>query len=815
MNSHALDVVSSALSQTRLSGINSMMESIGKAFKARACVLWELTPDSSQSKSPQSEFLFGLAHWPEETRVPFFRTPGNFVTAEVARTQHEAAVLDVSDDPRVLKTPFLESFQVKAMCAVPVRFLDGNRGALSVYRDKLESPFPSQEVQDLKEIARLIPSLYQTIRDKVSFTLLQKVNKILYDSERGATQTPLSLEQVKTVLEKIGRDVADTLQCLDASIILGDRLEKESTVEQSKQYQAEPITFDLLTTTLPSNLGDRKRSYRKDEEGPTAQVLTRKRSLQVFNLRDDDWATLALPCSTQQASRENDVQIQQEIRKFHNFDQDPPPVSFIAAPILSGSRIFGVFCCRARTSAPYYLTQRDLALLELIAGQIGLYWANWLNRREMGEEKFSLQALVDGIGFMNGSVLTQFTKGQPDEERLYQQTLDVVSRVVKGEQVSDIRMFNEAERTLSFVAFRGKKWDEGAPEEIRRRKEKTFDVDRQPPQSAGAHVYQTRNVWEVPDVTGNAPYDPTFCEARHVIVAPIQVGEKFYGVLDVRGMEAHSFPKHIRTIIEVLGEQLGLYIYLAESRRRLAGSEAILQEMAREQRQIFEDLKHQLRSPLIQANVRLSSISIDQLDPKNQTLVFAGRGLARKTLRVATNIGLFASLAAGEPLQTKPTMLSYDDLYKLLVEAAKDHEVVVDPSRDIKFVVERHTLQVLRSIQVKVDRDLLEQALNNLLDNAAKYSYPSTTVRLSGGTTGTGRFYLSVLNKGIPIEREEVKLCRRRGWRGEMAQMVTGEGGGIGLWIVDNIMESHKGNLVIYPEKGNLTEARLIFPPAK
>jgi GAF domain len=374
MTDHVTDFTLSALSQDRLSGINDMMRSIGKTFNACACVLWELTTGISPGKNPTEEFLFGLAHWPFDVRVPSFKTPTGFVTSEVARTQETRNIVDVTSDPTVLKTEFLKSLRVKTMCSVPVRFLDGSRGALNVYKDVPE-PLNGREVQELENFARLVPPLYRTIREKISFHLLQQVNATLNKAERQAEQIPLSLAQVKKVLEEICRHVADTFQCIEASIFLGDRLAKTSTINGQQPQLGEPISFNLQATTCPPDLEFGKRSYRKGEAGPTAQVLTEGRSLQLLNLAEPDQVSSTFSQHSTEPPWAETPWLLQSILEI--FAPEPSklflPLSFIAAPILSGSRGLGVFRCQVATAAPYYLTKRDLDLLGLIARQIGFY----------------------------------------------------------------------------------------------------------------------------------------------------------------------------------------------------------------------------------------------------------------------------------------------------------------------------------------------------------------------------------------------------------------------------------------------------------
>jgi signal transduction histidine kinase len=64
----------------------------------------------------------------------------------------------------------------------------------------------------------------------------------------------------------------------------------------------------------------------------------------------------------------------------------------------------------------------------------------------------------------------------------------------------------------------------------------------------------------------------------------------------------------------------------------------------------------------------------------------------------------------------------------------------------------------------------------------------------------------------LPIKSNETALCKQREWRSELAESVTSEGSGIGLWIVDEIMKAHGGYLEIVPTtENNQTEVKLIF----
>jgi len=111
---------------------------------------------------------------------------------------------------------------------------------------------------------------------------------------------------------------------------------------------------------------------------------------------------------------------------------------------------------------------------------------------------------------------------------------------------------------------------------------------------------------------------------------------------------------------------------------------------------------------------------------------------------------------------------------------------------------------------VEIDQSFFEQCLSNVLDNAAKYSYDSTEVELAGACAD-GELQLLVANTGLPITPQDVPRCSERNWRGVEARSTTGEGSGLGLWIVDNLLRAMGGRLTIEPDE-HRTQVVLHFP---
>ncbi len=67
-------------------------------------------------------------------------------------------------------------------------------------------------------------------------------------------------------------------------------------------------------------------------------------------------------------------------------------------------------------------------------------------------------------------------------------------------------------------------------------------------------------------------------------------------------------------------------------------------------------------------------------------------------------------------------------------------------------------------------------------------------------------------NQGVPLSETVALECKGRGWRGEAAKAITSDGSGLGLYLVDNIMQAMHGKLDVIPtDSGGWTRVRIVF----
>lgn len=109
---------------------------------------------------------------------------------------------------------------------------------------------------------------------------------------------------------------------------------------------------------------------------------------------------------------------------------------------------------------------------------------------------------------------------------------------------------------------------------------------------------------------------------------------------------------------------------------------------------------------------------------------------------------------------------------------------------------------------VRADRTSLVLALDNLVDNALRYSGEPGTLLLRVRCAGN-RIEFAVVDSGVGIPAEELELVQRRFARGRSA---AGHGSGLGLAIASRIARDHGGDLTVDSVVGLGTTVRLLMP---
>lgn len=140
-----------------------------------------------------------------------------------------------------------------------------------------------------------------------------------------------------------------------------------------------------------------------------------------------------------------------------------------------------------------------------------------------------------------------------------------------------------------------------------------------------------------------------------------------------------------------------------------------------------------------------------------------------------------------------------------LVEQARQTILTVHPVAEIEVEVREEIPYLL------LDGDLIMQAVLNLIDNAVKYSKPPAQVRVvleKGNHTVT----IAVHDRGVGIPPEDLERIFERFYAVDKSHSRSLGGSGLGLSIVERIIEKHRGSIDVASEVGKGSTFTLILP---
>ena len=236
--------------------------------------------------------------------------------------------------------------------------------------------------------------------------------------------------------------------------------------------------------------------------------------------------------------------------------------------------------------------------------------------------------------------------------------------------------------------------------------------------------------------------------------------------------------------------------------RRLADTfDAMLDRLDRSfdaQRGFVEDASHELRNPLAVIRSNLDTTLADP-DATTEDYRVVAEQVSRSTERMSRVVDDLVTFARHE---TRPQHLALVDVGELSRQATAEFEGYA-ANHDVRL-----THYAPSGLLALGDAGSLRQALANLLSNALSVAPGGSEVRITAGGEGAW-IWVAVEDQGPGIPADEQERVFQRFQRGRQA---SADGRGLGLAIVRQIAESHRGEARLTSTEGFGSTFTMLLP---
>ena len=221
-----------------------------------------------------------------------------------------------------------------------------------------------------------------------------------------------------------------------------------------------------------------------------------------------------------------------------------------------------------------------------------------------------------------------------------------------------------------------------------------------------------------------------------------------------------------------------------------------LRQMDSMRRDFISNLSHELRTPVSVIKANSETLLDGALDNEKDAKIFS-KAILHNADRLSEMVTSLIDLSR----------IEYGEL-KFVIEEIVLNQIIESVVLAFKNKAKRKNIQVVfkrqSEVMISSDAKAIERILNNLLDNAFKYSPENSTIEINLRKQGES-IRLSVIDQGEGVAEEEQDLVFKRFFRTASARANTQQGSGLGLAIVKNLVYNLQGDVGVEsrPEGGS------------
>ncbi len=221
------------------------------------------------------------------------------------------------------------------------------------------------------------------------------------------------------------------------------------------------------------------------------------------------------------------------------------------------------------------------------------------------------------------------------------------------------------------------------------------------------------------------------------------------------------------------------------------------------QKSFIANVSHELKTPMTSIGGFIDGIldgTIPQEEEKKYLSIVSSE--VKRLARMVVSMLNISKIEAGE---IKLSETKYD-VGKQIFETLLSFE---------KTIYDKHIeivgFEDMSEVTIEADRDLIQQVIYNLLDNAVKFTPENGTITLSATQNSEGT-RVSIRNSGAGVSEEEIARIFERFYKVDKSRSFDTKGVGLGLYIVKTIINMHEGEITASSKQGEYTEFAFEIP---
>ena len=216
------------------------------------------------------------------------------------------------------------------------------------------------------------------------------------------------------------------------------------------------------------------------------------------------------------------------------------------------------------------------------------------------------------------------------------------------------------------------------------------------------------------------------------------------------------------------------------------------------------NVSHEIKTPLALINMYSETLEMGRINSEEKKMAYYKtiNKEARRLSRMVNKILSFSRIESGK----REYFFTQTDINEIVEEVISTYQ---HHFKNTSFTCKFNLAENLPLINV--DKEAIIDVLNNLIDNAMKYSADIKLIEINTGIKAA-RVYVEVKDSGIGIKEKDQTLIFDKFYRvthGNLAHQAKGSG--IGLNIVKHIIDSHNGEIKVQSSYGKGSCFTLFF----